>query len=266
LYIVERIKQVEQYYGKIGLSIGNFDGFHLGHQRIVKTLAYECNKRGLFSAVITFKQHPLRVICGEEPDKIGVRTEKLQWFLQQGIDLLFYIDFSKDFSTTLPSDFLHNIKRELDPGLFCLGKSFKFGKANQGNIELMEECAPMLGYQVISIEDVTLRGEAVSSTRIREAIKRGDFKLVTELLGRHYSVYLEVDHKDGEALKPFLSDIALPNNGKYAGELVNLKTHQKVDEIMTVSGRQMKLNAVKVKENTLYQFIFDRLLNRVKMV
>lgn len=257
MYIVERIKKVEQYYGKIGLTIGNFDGFHLGHQRIIKTLVYECNKRGLFAAVITFKQHPLRVICGKEPDKIGIRTEKLQWFLSQGIDLIFYIDFSKDFSTTSPSDFLHNMKRELDPGLYCLGKSFRFGKANKGNIEFMEECAPMLGYQVVSIEDVTLHGEAVSSTRIREAIKRGDFKLVTELLGRHYSVYLEVDQKDGEALRPFLSGIALPGNGIYAGELVNLKTHQKVDEAVTVSGRLMKLNEVRVKQNTIYQFIFD---------
>jgi riboflavin kinase/FMN adenylyltransferase len=260
LFIVERIKRVEPYYGKIGLTIGNFDGFHLGHKRIVETLVSECKKRGLFSAVITFKQHPLEVIYGEAPDKIGVRIDKLLWFLKHGIDLLFYTDFSEKFSKTLPHEFLHNIKGELEPKLYCLGKSFRFGKDNQGDIEMMEEYAPKLGYQLISVEEVTLHGKAVSSTRIREAIKRGDFTLVTELLGRHYTVYLEADHRSGEALKSFLADIALPNNGRYAGELVNLQTHEKVQEVLTVSDRCMKTEKVRVKNNTLYQFIFNRLL------
>jgi FAD synthase len=260
LFIVERIKRVEPYFGKIGLTIGNFDGFHLGHKRIVETLVSECKKRGLFSAVITFKQHPLKVIYGEAPDKIGVRIDKLLWFLKQGIDLLLYTDFSEKFSKTLPHEFLHDLKRELKPKLYCLGKSFRFGKENQGDIEMMAESASELEYQLISVEEVTLHGKAVSSTRIREAIKRGDFTLVTELLGRHYSVYLESDHRSGESLKSFLKEIALPNNGRYAGELVNLQTHEKVSEILKVSDGRMKTEKARVKRNTLYKFIFSRLL------
>jgi riboflavin kinase/FMN adenylyltransferase len=260
LLIIERIKRIEPYSGKIGLTIGNFDGFHLGHKKIVKTLVHECKKRGLFSALITFKQHPLKVIGGEEPDKIGVIIEKLLWFLQQGIDLLLYIDFSKKLAATLPSDFLNILHKQLEPKLYCLGRGFRFGKDNRGDIELMGGYASELGYQLISIEDVTLHGEAVSSTRIREAIKKGDFKLVTELLGRRYSVYLEADHSSGETLKSFISDMALPDNGRYKGELVNLRTHKKVKEILTVEGRHMKPRKFKVKGSTLYKYIFDGVL------
>ncbi|UCB45488.1 MAG: FAD synthetase family protein [Spirochaetota bacterium] len=262
MYIVERIKRVGKYYGKIGLTIGNFDGYHLGHQRIVETLIHECKKRDLFTAVITFKQHPLKVIRGNEPVKIGARIEKLKWFIQHGIDLLFYIDFSEDFSSTSPSDFLHTLKKELDPRLYCLGKSFRFGNDNEGNIDLMKKYVPLLHYQLISIEDVTLGGKAVSSTRIRKAIKKGDFKLVTELLGRNYSVFLKADQKDQHLLAPFLSNVALPNNGEYSGKLVNLRSHQKVDERVKVSGSHIESNEVRVKQGTLYRFIFDDIVMR----
>ena len=130
-------------------------------------------------------------------------------------------------------------------------------KNNEGTIELMEKQAPLLQYRLIGIEDVTLHGNAVSSTRIREAIKNGDFNLTAELLGRNYSVFLKADKKDRSVLKPFLFRVALPNNGEYPGTLVNLKSHQEVNETVKVSGNRIETDEVMVNEGTLYRFIFD---------
>ena len=100
MYINELIKKVDGFYGKIGLTIGNFEGHHRGHAEILGSLVNESRKRGLYSAVITFKEHPLKILRGVDPEKLWTPCEKIVSFKKAGIDLLFYIDFTKNISST----------------------------------------------------------------------------------------------------------------------------------------------------------------------
>ncbi|KKL62366.1 hypothetical protein LCGC14_2185900, partial [marine sediment metagenome] len=80
MYISERIKRVDRFYGKIGLTIGNFEGHHRGHAEILGSLVNESRKRGLYSAVITFKEHPLKILGGVDPEKLWAPCEKIYSF------------------------------------------------------------------------------------------------------------------------------------------------------------------------------------------
>ena len=226
MYIIECIKKVDRFFGRIGLTIGNYEGFHRGHTAIIQTLVEETRKRGLFSAVITFKQHPLKVLGNSEPEKLWAPPDKLGSFKKEGIDLLIYIDFSKNFSCIMPEDFLALLNEVMKPKLFCLGSSFRFGKNNSGEMELMKRVSSRFNYEIISVRDIMLHGAPVSSTRIRSAVKAGDFRLVEELLGRKYSVYLMADPDNSSFMLPFITNCAVPCDGSFSGELKCLRTKE----------------------------------------
>jgi len=237
LYIVEKIKKIDFYYNKIGLTIGNFEGFHKGHLQIIRTLVKESRKRGLFPAVITFKAHPLKVLQKREPEKLSAPCDKLLRLQNEGIDLLMYIDFSTKFANTEPGAFLSMLKSNLSPRLICLGKAFRFGRENQGNTDLIRTCSQKLGYELLAVDDVKWDGSAVSSTRIRNEVKKGNFTLAQTLLGHSYYVYVTLKQEDPLLLKPFISHWALPEDGSFYGTLENMLTKERKDTVLTVSGR-----------------------------
>jgi len=257
LNIVERIKRVDPFFGSLGLTIGNFDGFHLGHQKILRTLSDECRKRGLYSAVITFKEHPLKLIRGEAPRHLGPRMEKIRWFQKLGVDILLYIDFDTALSGMRPLDFLGLLKKELDPKLFCLGKSFRFGKDNIGDVGLIKRKGSALRYDFVCVDDVKIDGDAVSSTRIRKAVDEGDFALVNRLLGRSYSAWFFKDDSDGGRLRTFLPETVLPREGRYRGEMLDMKTRERVRTTLAVSGKGFLTNSISMNSDTLYRFFFE---------
>ena len=264
LNIVERIKRVDPFFGSLGFTIGNFDGFHLGHRRILKTLSDECRNRGLYSAVITFKEHPLKLIRGEAPRHLGPRTEKIRWFQKLGVDILFYIDFDMPLSGMRPLDFLGFLKKELDPGLFCLGRSFRFGKDNIGDVGLIEKSGTVFGYDFICVDDVRVDGDAVSSTRIRKAVDEGNFTLANRLLGRNYSAWLSKDESDSGCLMTFLPEAVLPREGRYRGKMLDMKTRERMETTLTVSGQRFLTNSISINSDTLYRFFFEHRLDMEK--
>ena len=262
--IVERIKRVDPFFGSIGLTIGNFDGFHLGHQKIVQKLSNECRKRGLFPAVITFKEHPLKLIRGEAPRLLGPRTEKIRWFFNMGIDILLYIDFDAAFADMKPLDFLKLLKEKLAPKMYCLGKSFKFGKSNRGDVGLIRRHEREFGYGMICVDDVEMDGEIVSSTRIRNAVVDGEIELANRLLGRRYSAWFRKDASGGGKLLPFLSEAVMPKEGSYSGEMVDMKIKESVEAALAVSGSVFQSNSIGTRSDTLYRFLFHRRLGQEK--
>ena len=89
MYIVERIRKMDDFHGSVGLTIGNFEGFHRGHREIITTLITQSRRHGLYTAVITFKEHPLKILRGTEPEQLSLPHEKLVKLRKAGIDLLF---------------------------------------------------------------------------------------------------------------------------------------------------------------------------------
>jgi len=132
--IVEKLKKIAILHNSgLALTIGNFEGYHIGHRSIIKTLKIEANKRNLSTCVITFKNHPLKLLKGVEPERLWAKCDKLITFYREGIDLLVYLNFSREFAYQEPGNFLNILKETLNPSLICLGETFKFGRKNKGN-------------------------------------------------------------------------------------------------------------------------------------
>jgi len=257
LYIVETLKRIDPFYGKIALTIGNFEGYHLGHVEVIRILKEEAKRNKLFPAVISFKQHPMKVIKGREPGRLWTPGDKLIQFIKEEIALFIYLDFSKEFASTSPLIFLKILQATLNPKILCLGESFRFGKDNLGEIKLVKECEKKYGYNLIPVKEVIYHGLPISSTRLRKAIKHGDFEQTNQMLGRPYSVYLIKDFRKDGVLKPFIENMALPCEGYYKGKLKEIDKKPDADvKFLIKNGFFYHDNLGFMLKDTLYKFCF----------
>jgi len=237
MYIVETIKKLEYFYGKVALTIGNFEGFHRGHMSIVRTLVQEAKNRGLLPAVLTFKEHPLSILLDKRPEKLSAAHDKIVMFMDEGIELLLYIHFSRQFADLDPLSFLAFLKSTMSPRLYCLGRGFRFGRGNSGDTALLREYGPQFYYELLEVDDVSWGGLPVSSTRIRNEVKKGNFKLVRNLLGKRYYAYFIPRQIDPPVFSSFFPDWALPTEGRFSGCLENVQTGIRADIEIIVSNR-----------------------------
>jgi riboflavin kinase/FMN adenylyltransferase len=173
------------------LSIGNFDGLHLGHQKILKTVVKRAKELGLRSAVMTFSPHPMRVLAPQRPLRlISTLEQKIRLIEQAGIDLLFVAQFDSGFSHLSPEDF---IDRYLIHGLkarsVCVGHNFNFGYQGAGNINTLQQFRQH--FEIIEVAPVRARGMVVSSSAVRQLVTDGAVSRACRLLGR----WLEIEGK-----------------------------------------------------------------------
>jgi hypothetical protein len=260
------IKRIDRFYGRSAVTIGNFEGFHLGHQKILKTLVDEAARRGLYSVVLTFTEHPLKVLKGREPEKLNLLSDKVFQFRQRGIDLVIFVDFTKEFARTEPLMFIRILYDALAPKLICVGKGFRFGRRNKGNVELLKRLSDKYGYEVISVEDALYMGIPISSTRIRDAIKSGDIEGASRMLGRNYYIFLYSDSSNPSTLTPFINNVAVPGRGNYRGELVNVTTGKREQSILYVSESGFEIGGVQdLDKGNLYRFDFSGIDQSMKM-
>jgi riboflavin kinase / FMN adenylyltransferase len=177
----------------IGLSIGNFDGVHLGHQAVLNTLKdYSRSHKGT-SAVITFTNHPTEVL---KPDikvlQICTYEHKVKLIKQSGIETLILLKFTKELSQHTAEEFVRKTRKSLPFSYLILGHDATLGKDRQGDRKRMEEVAKLLQFDVCYLPEQTLNGERISSTKIRQLIQEGNLMHASKLLGREYSVYSKV--------------------------------------------------------------------------
>jgi len=265
LQIIEKLKKIDDHlYGDISVTIGNFDGFHRGHLKILKTLIKESRKRGLYTSVITFKEHPLKILFDKDPGKIITLDEKIRIFKREGVDVLFLINFSKEFSQITPAEFLDLVKENISPKFLCLGKGFRFGKDNKGDINFLKRNTKRYGYEIFSIPDLKYLNIPISSTRIRKAIKDGNIELVERLLGRRYCIYLSPINKSKFKFEPFIPDMVMPWDGRYGGLLMDSKIGKRKKATFTIFESIFILNYKESIDHTndcqiLYKFCFEKL-------
>lgn len=170
----------------IGLTIGNFDGVHIGHQALIKKLIAESKKRKLTPAVMTFEPHPKEFFTPENaPTRLTTLREKLEFFLDYGIEKVFVCAFNQKFSNISSEVFIHQILIEqLKAELLIVGEDFRFGTKRQAGIEDLRKNA----FELFEIPEIDLNGKRVSSTRIREGLKEGRIQEVNQFLGRPYTI------------------------------------------------------------------------------
>jgi riboflavin kinase/FMN adenylyltransferase len=172
------------------LTLGVFDGLHLGHQRIMQTVVERAKAENAVATAITFDPHPRAVLHPESaPPLLQTLDQRLANFEVLGIEQAIVIAFDREFAAQPAEDFLTNIVHDrLHAKEVYLGKGFAFGKNRGGNIDLLRKMSKELGFFANEVEEVTLRGKRISSSKIRRLLSEGRVNLVRRMLGRPYGV------------------------------------------------------------------------------
>jgi riboflavin kinase/FMN adenylyltransferase len=171
-------------------TIGNFDGVHLGHRRILEKVVARAREADRPSVAITFEPHPLSVLRPDSaPRRLQTLRQKEEALEAIGIENLLVIPFTRDFSLTEPEEFVRSVLcSRLAVSEVYLGSHFAFGRGKRGDIALLKRMGPECGFIASSVEEVVFEGEPVSSSRIRTAIARGDVVRANAMLGREYEI------------------------------------------------------------------------------
>jgi len=207
------------------ISIGVFDGVHLGHQHLLNNLKEEANKRECLSGVITFKSHPRWVLdAGIQIAWLNDLDIRINLLRALGIDMVIALQFTYEISQLTARQFMKYLKEYLKLRGLVIGPDFALGKDREGTIENLRLLGQEMDFSVEVIQPMILDGEVVSSSLIRQTLAHGDMKKVTKLLGRAFSFGSRVVPGDqrGQSLgfptanfeiKP---EQAVPPNGVYA--------------------------------------------------
>lgn len=178
------------------LTLGVFDGLHLGHQRIMQTVVERARAIDAVPTVITFDPHPRAVLHPESaPPLLQTLDQRLAAFEFLGIEQTIVIRFDKEFAETDAEVFLRDtVFERLQAKEVHLGKGFFFGKNRGGNIELLRKMSQELGFFADEVPEVRLRGRRISSSKIREFLAEGKINLARRMLGRPYGVEGQIIH------------------------------------------------------------------------
>src|SRR5688572_24576133 len=183
----------------IALTIGNFDGVHLGHQAMLARLIDSARSLGLPPCAMTFEPHPREFFAPDRaPARLTSMREKLELLASFGMERTYVCRFDYGFAQIVAEDFVERIlARGLGVKHVLVGDDFRFGARRAGDIGLLKAHSARLGYSVDAMSSVTLEGVRVSSTAVREALAAGDLHRAARLLGRPYSITGRVVRGDG---------------------------------------------------------------------
>jgi len=175
---------------KVCAAIGVFDGVHLGHQRILQQVIKDARACDGAAAAVTFDRHPNEVVAPTRtPLLLYQYSKKMRVLESLGINVLRIIHFDRALSQLSPEQFIGKLAVEAgELESICVGEGFTFGCRRQGDVPLLRDLGAKMHFAVHAAPPVTLDGEAVSSTRVRQAIASGDFGLAARLLGRPYDL------------------------------------------------------------------------------
>ena len=173
-----------------GVGLGNFDGLHIGHMALINTVINECKLNGLSSVVFTFNKHPENILRKQLYNPIITTNEHKKKLLEAiNLDVLCYQEFDESFSRLSPEDFIQDILiKKLRIRLAVVGFNYRFGFMGKGDVDFLKKAGEKYGFKVIVVPPVKVNAEIVSSTLIREYIKKGKMERVFQLLGRHFSL------------------------------------------------------------------------------
>jgi riboflavin kinase / FMN adenylyltransferase len=225
------------------LTLGVFDGLHLGHQLIMRTVVERAGALGAVPTAITFDPHPRAVLHPQSsPPLLQTLDQKVEGFGVLGIEQTIVVRFTEEFSKIPAEDFLRDVVMDrLHAREVYLGRGFAFGHNREGNIELLRQVSKELGFVAGEVPEVGLRGQRVSSSKIRKLLAQGKVNLARRMLGRPYGVEGRVERGNERGhtlgfptanLRP--QNRVIPANGVYVtGTLIDGQWRRSVTNVGT---------------------------------
>ncbi|MBM2802869.1 MAG: Riboflavin biosynthesis protein [Deltaproteobacteria bacterium] len=207
------------------ITLGNFDGIHLGHQALIGGVVAEARNLGLVSVVLTFEPHPLKVLAPERaPKMLLAHKDKMQLLQTLGVDVVVIQNFDLSFAKLSAAEFVRTILVDrLKARKIWVGKDLRFGQGRKGSVADLEHWGRELGFTVATVEPILVNGERVSSSRIRAHVSDGQVDRVESMLGRYYFLSGRVvgGHRRGRELGFPTANVStraevLPLDGIYA--------------------------------------------------
>jgi len=216
------------------VTMGNFDGIHLGHQTLILRTVEDSKQQGFPSTVLTFEPHPLRVLAPERaPLLILSYDDKLALFQSFGVDIVIAQSFDRQFASIAADDFVRRfLVDRLKARKLWVGRDLRFGQSRRGEVNDLVRLAADGGFQVGVLDPILLQGVRISSSRIRQLVQEGRVDEVKPMLGRYHFVSGRVvtGHRRGRDLGFPTANISSPTevvpvNGIYA-TLLQIKNEQ----------------------------------------
>lgn len=226
--LIRGITNIKPWHSGCVLSIGNFDGVHLGHQAVLRGLIAQARRLNVPACVMIFEPQPRELFSGgQAPARLTRLREKYQQLARLGIDRLLCVRFTRDFAAQRPEHFIRDLLVDkLGVRFLVVGDDFRFGQHRKGDFELLSRAGAEFNFEVVSTQSWRRNSQRVSSTLIREALLSDRLDDATAMLGRAYSLCGRVAHgaKLGRTIGFPTANVALkrqvsPVSGVYAVEL-----------------------------------------------
>ena len=227
--LINRFDKIEKPFKNAVITIGNFDGVHLGHQALFHEVIEKAEAINGTSIVMTFEPHPVRVLKQNgNLSLITVYEQKIELIENSGVDVLICVPFTREFATLSAKDFVQDLLlKSIGMKVIVVGKDYTFGRNREGDIDLLKTYAKNLGFEVIVADWIQTSKNwpgRISSTRTRELVMAGKVDEAQKLLGRYYQIRGKVAsgrNRGGRLLGFPTANILLqnelcPKNGIYA--------------------------------------------------
>ncbi len=227
--VISSLENIKEPFAYAVITVGNFDGVHIGHQGLLKEVKKRADKMSGTSIVLTFEPHPLKVLKEKKIPLITPFERKIELIEKLGIDVVICLPFTREFSKVSAREFVEEILlKKIGMREIVVGYDYTFGHKREGNIDLLKKLGDELGFKVCILGPILVDNMIVSSTRIRNLIMEGELEKVKTLLNRYYQVSGEViaGHDRGGRLLGFptanlkLVNEVFPKNGVYVVEVI----------------------------------------------
>lgn len=223
---IKKLEEISQKKGPhdLGITIGNFDGVHTGHQQMLSSIIEDCEKNGLKLLLITFRPHPRQVLAPTDDYLINSYRERRSLLSELDVDFFYEVDFTRDFSTLGPQEFLDEyILKYLKVKKIYLGHDFAFGENKSGGPQFIMDYCKQKKIDFKMMPEYKSKETAISSSIIRSKIVEGKVEEAAQLLGRNYYIGGRVVKGVGRGKKigfptanlKFRRDRVVPSNGVY---------------------------------------------------
>jgi len=186
---IKGLENLPTIEGHSAVAIGNFDGIHLGHQKILERLVQQASIANLSSILLTFSPHPEKTLGESKIKMIQTLEQRLEKIERFNINIALVIDFDREFSNLTGRAFIQRVLvNVLKAKRIIVGKNFRFGKKREGNVPALERAASRYGFKVHSVPPLKTGKRIISSSLVRKLIEAGDIERANRLLGRSYEI------------------------------------------------------------------------------